>query len=373
MYIWQHANWPHFEYDLHKLIPLLQQVHQARGELLGRMRDMGMDAHQEVHIRSLTDEITHSHAIEGESLDLKQVRSSLARHLGIDQAGLPRSSREVDAVVEMMMDATNHYDQPLTLERLFSWHAALFPTGYSGLTPIRVGQFRKDEKGPMQVVSGPVHRPSVHFEAPPAQRVPAEITHFLSWFNGASKQHDVLIRAGIAHLWFLTIHPFEDGNGRIARALGEMALAYADNIPWRYYSLSAQIERNRKAYYAMLEDTQKGSMETTEWLMWFLLQLNQAIASAHERVDAVLFKARFWQRWGDTPMNARQVKVLNRLLDGFEGKLTSRKWAALAKCSQDTAIRDLRDLLDKGIVQKGESGGRSTHYVLVDSLCDQGR
>ena len=366
MYIWQHPDWPHFEYDLQRLTPLLSQVHHARGELLGRMRDMGMEAHREVHLRSLTDEITQSHAIEGESLDLKQVRSSLARHLGIDHAGLPRPAREVDAVVDMMMDATGHYDQPLTQDRLFAWHAALFPTGYSGLTPILVGQFRTDEKGPMQVVSGPVHRHRVHFEAPPAERVPHEIERFLAWLNEASKRQDTLIRAGIAHLWFLTIHPFEDGNGRIARAIGEMALAHADGIPWRYYSLSAQIERNRKAYYTILEETQKGRTDTTEWLEWFLSQLHQAIAHAHERVDGVLFKARFWQRWGEVPMNPRQVKVLNRLLDGFEGKLTSRKWAALAKCSQDTAIRDIRNLLDKGVLRKGASGGRSTHYVLND-------
>lgn len=365
MYIWEHTDWPHFHHDLTTLQPLLGRVHLKRGELIGRMRDVGLSERQEVHLYSLTDEIDHSHAIEGERLDSRQVRSSLARHLGLERAGLPRSSKEIDAVVEMMLEATAHFDHPLTTERLFAWHAALFPTGYSGLVPIRVGLFRNDEKGPMQVVSGPIHRPKVHFEAPPADRLIQEVDQFLTWFNQISLDMDPLLRAGIAHLWFLTLHPFDEGNGRIARTIGEMALAYADGLPWRYYSLSAQIERNRKAYYQQLEQTQKGSLDITEWLTWFLEQLFSAIEQAHERIDAVLFKACFWRHWGHVPMNSRQIKVLNRLLDGFEGKLTSRKWAALAKCSQDTAIRDIRDLLDKGLLCKGEGGGRSTHYVLT--------
>ena len=266
----------------------------------------------------------------------------------------------------MVLDATARCDASVLRERLFGWHAALFPTGYAGLSKIRVGGWRNDEDGPMQVVSGPIGRPKVHFEAPPASGLDDEMNKFFDWLNGASKE-PALIKAGLGHLWFVTVHPFDDGNGRIARAIGDLLLARADGSPQRFYSVSAQIQRERKAYYDILERTQKGSMDVTEWLAWFLDTLHRAVDQAQHTLDAVLSKARFWQRWATTPLNERQVKLLNRLLDGFDGKLTSSKWAAIAKCSADTALRDINDLLDKGVLRKLEAGGRSTGYTLCDA------
>jgi Fic family protein len=264
----------------------------------------------------------------------------------------------------MVLDATTRCHELLTAERLFAWHAALFPTGYNGLTRIRVGAWRDDASGPMEVVSGPVHRQRVHFEAPPATRLNAEIKRFTAWANGAS-QEPALIKAGLAHLWFVTIHPFDDGNGRIARAIGDLMLARADESPQRFYSLSAQIQRERKDYYGILERTQKGSLDVTEWLLWFLGALHRSVENARHTLDAVLMKARFWQRWAGTPLNERQAKMLNRLLDGFEGKLTSSKWATMAKCSPDTALRDIHELLLQGVLGKTSGGGRSTGYELM--------
>lgn len=363
-YIWQQEAWPQWSYDLPGLTLLLAQVHQARGHLLGRMHDLGMDLRDQATLRVLTEDVLKTSEIEGEKLNPDSVRSSIARRLGVDIGALAPADRHVEGVVDMVLDATQNHDQPLTAERLFGWHAAMFPTGYSGLTKIRVGNWRDDASGPMQVVSGPIHRQKVHYEAPPAARLEAEMSAFLQWFN-SNMQDDPAIKAGLAHLWFVTIHPFEDGNGRIARAVGDMALARAESSAQRYYSLSAQIQRERKDYYDWLEKTQKGSLDVTNWLAWFLGCLLRAIDGAQESLSNVLTKASFWKRWAGTPMNDRQIKLLNKLLDGFDGKLTSSKWAAIGKCSQDTALRDITDLLERGVLKKSDASGRSTSYELA--------
>jgi Fic family protein len=303
--------------------------------------------------------------IEGEQLDVGSVRSSIARRLGVDIGALAPVDRHVEGVVEMVLDATTNCNAPLTAVRLFSWHAALFPTGYSGLTRIRTGAWRDDATGPMQVVSGPAYRQHVHYQAPPAEHLKAEMERFVRWAN-APKTEPLVFTAGLAHLWFVTLHPFDDGNGRIARAVGDLFLARADGSPQRFYSLSAQIQRERKAYYDVLEAAQKNSLDVTEWLLWFLGALQWALDSAQHTLDAVLVKARFWQRWASTPLNARQVKLLNRLLDGFDGKLTTSKWAAIAKCSPDTALRDIGELVTLGVLRKCAAGGRSTSYALSE-------
>jgi Fic family protein len=295
---------------------------------------------------------------------VESVRSSLARRLGVDIGSLAPVDRNVEGVVEMVLDATANVSAPLSAKRLFGWHAALFPTGYSGLTRIRVGAWRDDATGPMQVISGPDHRRKVHYDASPAGALKKEMARFIHSAN-ASASEPALIKAGLAHLWFVTLHPFDDGNGRIARAVGDLFLARADGSPQRFYSLSAQIQRERKAYCDVLERTQKRTMDVTEWLGWFLATLGRAVNSAQSTLDTVLTKARFWQRWAGTPMNERQVKLLNRLLDGFEGKLTSSKWAAIAKCSPDTALRDINELVLLGILVKSGAGGRSTAYGLA--------
>jgi len=297
------------------------------------------------------------------------VRSSIARRLGVDIGALAPVDRHVEGVVEMVLDATANCHASVSRERLFGWHAALFPTGYSGLVRINVGGWRDDATGPMQVVSGPLGRQRVHFEAPPADRLQSETDCFINWANRASNEPP-LIKAGLAHLWFVTLHPFDDGNGRIARAVGDLFLARADGSPQRFYSLSAQIQRECKAYYDILERTQKQSLDVTEWLAWFLETLHRAVDQAQHTLDAVLAKTRFWQRWAapsSAPLNKRQVKLVNRLLDGFEGKLTSSKWAAIAKCSPDTALRDITELLARGVLRKSDAGGRSTCYELNDS------
>jgi len=283
--------------------------------------------------------------------------------MGLDIGALAPVDRHVEVVVDMVLDATANCHVPVSRKRLFAWHAALFPTGYSGLDEIRVGRWRDDAGGPMQVVSGPVGRQHVHFEAPPADHLEAETRQFLDWIN-APPGEPALLRAGIGHLWFVTLHPFDDGNGRIARAIGDLLLARADGSPQRFYSLSAQIQRERKAYYDILERTQKGTLDVTEWLAWFLETLHRAIDQAQHDLDTVLARARFWQRWGAQPLNERQVKLLNRLLDGFEGKLTTSKWAAITRCSPDTALRDISDLLARGLLRKSDAGGRSTSYEL---------
>ena len=363
-YIWRSVEWPSWRYDLAALARPLADVSRVQGLLLGRLADVGLVLRDQASLSALTEDVVKTSEIEGEHLDVESVRSSIARRLGVDIGALALVDRHVEGVVEMVLDATANCNAPLTRDRLFGWHAALFPTGYSGLARIHVGGWRNDATGPMQVVSGPVGRRSVHFEAPPADRLEFETGRFFEWANSASNEPQ-LLKAGLAHLWFVTLHPFDDGNGRIARAVGDLFLARADGSPQRFYSLSAQIQRERKTYYDILERTQKQSMDVTEWLAWFLDTFHRAVDQAQQTLDAVLVKARFWQQWGQTSLNERQVKLINRLLDGFEGKLTSSKWAAIAKCSPDTALRDITDLLACGVLRKSEAGGRSTSYELT--------
>lgn len=364
-YIWQASDWPTWRYDLAVLARSLADVSRAQGLLMGRLADVGMALRDQASLSVLTEDVIKTSEIEGERLNVESVRSSLARHLGVDIGALAPVDRHVEGVVEMVIDATAHCNTQITRDRLFGWHAALFPTGYSGLARIKVGGWRDDTSGPMQVVSGPLGRQRVHFEAPPANRLVSETDRFFGWVNGPSNDPP-LIKAGLAHLWFVTLHPFDDGNGRIARAIGDLLLARADGSPQRFYSLSAQIQRERKAYYDILERTQKASLDVTEWLAWFLDTLHRAVDQAQHTLDAVLTKARFWQRWATTPLNERQVRLLNRRLDGFEGKLTTSKWATIAKCSPDTALRDITELLACGVLRKSAAGGRSTSYELND-------
>jgi Fic family protein len=367
-YIWQAEAWPNWRYDLAALAGPLAEVSRAQGLLSGRMADVGLALRDQASLAALTEDVVKTSEIEGERLNVESVRSSIARRLGVDIGALAPVDRHVEGVVEMVLDATANCHAPISRERLFGWHAALFPTGYSGLSSIKVGAWRDDAGGPMQVVSGPIGRQRVHFETPPANRLDTETSRFLDWVNQASGEPPI-IKAGLGHLWFVTLHPFDDGNGRIARAIGDLLLARADG-PQRFYSLSAQIQRERKAYYDILERTQKGSLDVTEWLAWFLATLQRAVEQAQHTVDAVLAKARFWRHFAGTPMNERQVKLVNRLLDGFDGKLTSSKWAAIAKCSADTALRDINELLARGVLRKSASGGRSTSYELNGLLMD---
>ncbi len=363
LYIWQSEDWPQWRYDLSALTGPLTDVSRAQGLLLGRLADVGMALRNQASLAALTEDVVKTSEIEGEVLNVQSVRSSIARRMGVDIGAVAPVDRHVEGVVEMVLDATTRAAAPLSAERLFGWHAALFPTGYSGMTRIAVGQWRTDTEGPMQIVSGHVGRRKVHFQAPPAEVLAAETDRFLAWAN-AETGEPTLIKAGLAHLWFVTLHPFDDGNGRIARAVGDLFLPRADGSPQRFYSLSAQIQRERKDYYDVLERTQKGTLDVTSWLSWFLGTLERAVASAQTTLDAVLVKARYWQRWAGLPLNERQVKLLNRLLDGFDGKLTSSKWAAIAKCSPDTSLRDITQLLALGVLQKTPGGGRSTGYEL---------
>jgi Fic family protein len=362
-YVWQSPQWPAWHYDLARLSPLLAQVSRAQGVLAGRMAEVGLSVRNEACLVSLTADVLNTSEIEGELLHPQSVRSSIARRLGVDVGALAPVDRHIEGVVDMVMDATTRYVEPLSRERLFAWHAALFPAGYSGLVTIRVAKWREDALGPMQVVSGPIGRQTVHFEAPPAPQLELEMHRFLEWANRTSTE-PAIIKAGIAHLWFVTVHPFDDGNGRIARAIGDLFLARADASSQRFYSLSAQIQRDRKRYYDVLEATQKGDLDISEWLKWFLEVLLEAVGTAERQIDAVLAKWRFWQRWGQGACNPRQVRLLNRMLDGFEGNMTSKKWAAIAKCSPDTALRDINDLLEKGVLLKAPGGGRSAAYAL---------
>lgn len=364
-YIHQLEGWPRFQWDAGILAPLLAETRHAQGRLLGRMEGLGFRLRDEADLAVMTSEIVKSSAIEGERLNDHEVRSSLARRLGLDAGALPPSSREVDGIVEMMLDATRKYADPLTEERLLGWHAALFPTGRSGMRNITVGDWRPAKAGPMQVVSGRLGGERVHFEAPEANRIPFEMKCFLDWFN-TQPNTDAVIHAALAHFWFVTIHPFEDGNGRIARAIADMALARSDGTEQRFYSMSAQIEAERKDYYAVLECSQKGGLELTDWLEWFIACLGRSLERAEETMCAVLRKARVWQSVGEVGVNERQRTVLNRLLDGFEGKLTSSKYAKLVKCSSDTALRDINDLVDRGILLRNPGGGRSVSYRIVE-------
>ncbi|MGW4635938.1 Fic family protein [Nocardia sp. NPDC004415] len=363
-YIWEDPEWPVLRYDAARLAIPLADVAHAQGKLLGRLTDTPAEIRDQAGLAALTADVVKTSEIEGELLDVASVRSSIARRLGVDIGATIPADRRVDGVVDMILDATIHHDLPISDERLFGWHAGLFPTGYSGITRVRVGGWRTDETGPMEVISGPYGRQRVHFEAPPADRLDTEMNRFMEWFDTATPDHPI-VKAGLAHLWFVTLHPFDDGNGRIARALGDLALARADRSPRRFYSVSAQIQRDRKAYYDILERTQKGTLDVTGWLAWFLETVRRAIAAAEENVDSVLEKARFWRRWDRAVLNSRQIIVLNRLLDGFDGKLTTRKWAILTKSSQDTALRDINELVELGVLRRSAAGGRSTSYELV--------
>ena len=363
-YIHERKDWPDFRWDDAVLAEQLAAVRHRQGRLIGRMESLGFALRSEAVLNTLTEDVLKSSEIEGEILDRDQVRSSVARRLGMDIAGLVPADRSVEGVVEMMLDATQHYGSALTDKRLFGWHAALFPTGRSGMRRITVGAWRNDRSGPMQVISGPVGRERVHYEAPAAAQVDNDMSAFLSWFNARS-DIDPVLKAGAAHLWFVTIHPFDDGNGRIARAIADMQLARSENSRQRFYSMSAQIRQERKAYYEILEATQKGDLDITNWLTWFLTCLSRAFDGAENILAGVLRKASFWETHGREPLNERQRDMLNRLLDGFEGKLTSSKWASIEKCSPDTALRDINDLLGRKILVRDEGGGRSTSYSLA--------
>ncbi len=365
-YIWQASDWPNWRFDLAALAEPMAKVSRAQGLLMGRLADVGRPLRNQASLAALIEDVVKTSEIEGEALNVDSVRSSIARRLGVNIGALAPVDRHVEGLVEMVLDATAYCHAPVSQERLFGWHAALFPTGYSSLSKIKVGAWRNDASGPMQVVSGPIGRQRVHFEAPPADRLETETGRFLDWVNGASNESP-LIKAGLGHLWFVTLHPVDDGNGRIARAIGDLLLARADGSPQRFYSLSAQIQRERKAYYDILERTQQGTLDVTEWLAWFLDVLNRALDQAQFTLDAVLTKTRFWQRGATMSLNERQVKLLNKLLDGFEGKLTSSKWAAIAKCSPDTALRDINDLLARGVLRKLDAGGRSTSYEMNEA------
>ncbi len=340
-------------------------MRHRQGRLIGRMESLGFDLRAEAVLHTLTEDVLKSSEIEGEMLDKEQVRSSVARRLGMDIAGLTPSERHVDGVVEMMLDATQKYDQPLTDERLYDWHAALFPTGRSGMSKITVGAWRTDSGGPMQVVSGAIGRERVHYEAPAAKRLKKEMKAFLKWLGGNGGM-DLVVKSAVAHLWFVTLHPFDDGNGRIARAISDQTLARSEQSANRFYSMSSQIREDRKAYYNILESTQKGGLDITAWLEWYLGCLDRAFDGAEIILGKVMQKANFWQTNRGQTFNDRQTKILNRLLDGFEGKLTSSKWAKLTKCSQDTALRDINDLLTQSVLVKESAGGRSTSYVLAE-------
>ena len=365
-YIHELTDWPRFRWSHEALATPLTAARHKQGRLIGQMETLGFTIKEEAVLRTLTEDVLKTSEIEGEKLDADQVRSSLARRLGMDIGGLTAADRHVEGVVEMMLDATSRYDQPLTDERLFAWHASLFPTGRSGMNRIVAGAWRDDSVAPMQVVSGPVGRERVHFEAPAASRLSEEMRGFLEWFN-TDHQIEPVLKAALAHLWFVTIHPFDDGNGRIARAIADMALARSEESPRRFYSMSAQIRQERADYYRILERTQQGTMDITPWMEWFLACMTRAIEGAHVTLAGVIAKARAWEKLRDVSLNDRQRLVINRLLDGFEGKLTTSKWAVLAKCSPDTALRDILQLVERGILIKNPEGGRSTSYSLATS------
>jgi len=364
-YIHQHRSWPNFIWDGDALLSLIGLVRSRQGKLIGQMESIGFNLKSEATLETLTTETVKSSEIEGEILNPEQVRSSIARRLGLDIPGLVTSDRYIDGIVEMMLDATQKYNKPLSAERLFNWHSALFPTGRSGIHKIIAGNWRNDKTGPMQVVSGIYGKEKVHFQAPDASRLREEMANFIKWFN-KKDGIDPVLRAGIAHLWFITLHPFDDGNGRIARAITDMQLSKADESSQRFYSMSAQIRMERKKYYDILEKTQKGNLDITEWLKWFLKCLMDSINLSSKILEKVLFKAKFWEMHSTTILNNRQILLLNKILDGFEGKLTTSKWAKIAKCSADTALRDIQYLTEKKILSKESSGGRSTSYVITN-------
>jgi Fic family protein len=359
-YIYQYSNWPDFTWNEQEIQILLGKVRHLQGKVFGQISALGFSLKEETLLSTLTLDVLKSSEIEGEILNYEQVRSSIARRLGLDYAGMIYSNRDVEGVVEMMLDATQNYEAPLNTERLFGWHAALFPTGRSGMHKIVVGSYRKEE---MQVVSGAMGKEKVHFEAPPPEQVEKEMNEFIDWFN-RDRKTDMVIKSAIAHFWFLIVHPFDDGNGRIARAISDLLLARSDYSSQRFYSLSSQILTERKVYYEVLQRVQFKDADITEWISWFLNCLYRALKSTEKTIEKVLYKADFWDKHKDTEMNSRQRLMLNKLFDGFKGKLKSSKWAKITKCSSDTALRDIKDLIEKGILRKEKSGGRSTNYEI---------
>ena len=351
MYIYNNPNWPNFEWNSEKLLPLLSLVRNKQGLLIGKMSVLGFDLRNEANLQILTQEIVKSTEIEGEILDKEQVRSSVARRLGLEISGLVNSERNVDGIVDLMLDAITNYDKELSKERLFSWHASLFPEGRSGMYNIKAGSWRDDSTGPMQVVSGALGKEKVHYQAPPAETLEKEMQQFIRWFN-LNQKEDFVLKAAVAHLWFVTVHPFEDGNGRISRALSDMLLARSDEQTNRFYSMSTQIRKERNSYYEILEKTQKGAMDITNWLEWFLNCLLHSIENSEKLLEKIIFKHSFWIKHTGLTINDRQRKVLNLLMDDFEGALSTTKWAKIGKCSQDTALRDIQDLMEKGILMK---------------------
>jgi len=366
MYIWELPDWPRFRWDNNQLVQPLAAAHLKQGRLLGRMERLGFDLQLKAELQATTEEAVKNAEVEGEILNPDSVRSSVARRLGVPDAAVSPEDRRVEGIVEMTLDATKNFAAPLTRERLSAWQAALFPTGRSGLLAVKVGGWRDDARGPMQVVSGGPGHERVYYEAPPSARVEAEMEAFLAWFKEA-QTIDGIVHAAIAHLWFVTIHPFEDGNGRIARTLAEMSLARSENSSQRFYSLSAEIRRDRSEYYGSLERTQKGALDITARVLWFIECFSKTLAAAEEACSGVLRKADFWQQHALTPLNPRQRKVLNRFLDGFEGKLTARKWAAIAKCSMATAQREIKELADLGLLARNKGGSKNTSYDIVES------
>ena len=371
IYIWQYPEWPSFTWNDSRLIALLSEVRNLEGMIQGMMGGLGFNVQSMTALNVMTEDVLRSNEIEGVILNSDKVRSSIARHLGIDTAGLPQPDHYTEGVVQIMMDAVTNCNKPLTPERLFNWHAALFPTGRSGMYPITVGAYRTGGE-PMQIVSGAMGKEKVHYEAPPSDVVPDMMTDFLTWINSDNTVIDPVLKAAVAHLWFVAIHPFDDGNGRLTRTITDMQLAKADGFPLRFYSMSAEILREKKAYYEILEHTTSNSTDITEWLEWFLNTMKSSILRAKETVKRVVCKSSFWQRHREIPMNERQVRVVNMLWDGFTGKLTSSKWAKITKTSQATALRDITDLIEKGILTAAADGGRSSNYLLKDDADQYG-
>lgn len=371
IYIWQYPEWPSFTWNDSRLISLLSEVRNLEGKIQGMMDGLGFNVQSMTALNVMTEDVLRSNEIEGVILNSDKVRSSIARHLGIDTAGLPQPDHYTEGVVQIMMDAVTNCNKPLTPERLFNWHAALFPTGRSGMYPITVGAYRTGGE-PMQIVSGAMGKEKVHYEAPPSDVVPDMMTDFLRWINSDNTVTDPVLKAAVAHLWFVAIHPFDDGNGRLTRTITDMQLAKADGFPLRFYSMSAEILREKKTYYEILEHTTSNSTDITEWLEWFLNTMKSSILRAEETVKRVVCKSSFWQRHREIPMNERQVRVVNMLWDGFTGKLTSSKWAKITKTSQATALRDITDLIEKGILTAAADGGRGSNYLLKDDADQYG-
>ncbi|GAB4233601.1 MAG: Fic family protein [Ekhidna sp.] len=362
MYIHKHPEWPNLRYRADELLRYVSDIRLLQGELLSKLSQLGFEVKNKALVEAMSLEIVKSNAIEGEMLDRDDVRSSIANRLGWSE-GIKSSDRYVEGMVDMMMDATQNANQELTKDRLFSWHAAMFPTGYSGMYKIAVGSYRNNPEDPhMYVTSGSMKRPKIHFEAPTDDRIKGEMDQFLNWFN--HEKTEPIIKSGIAHFWFVTIHPFDDGNGRIARAISEMQLSRSDGSDFRYFSMSDEIEKNKKGYYQILEKTQKGDVDITEWLKWYCEHVHKSLITSKERLNHIILKSEFWIEHKEVAFNARQRQVINRLFNGFEGKLTNSKYAKLSKTSSDTALRDINDLVDKGVLKRGAAGGRSSYYYL---------